>query len=288
MTRGDLAGRGDNRAAHGLSLAMLSWKSRRTLRATLESMRRADLFPLFDDSVVYFQEMDGEDRALAAEFGMRAEGNGKNTGILHGMKSAAQAARGDYVLYVENDVRIADDMDGKTAAARIAESLSHLAAGRVHCCRMERGTVKEANRHLRYFPSDGSRDTAGRILRRLLRPARTRRLIGGAIFTNDSPEALFPKHIRRLGANFLAVDSSCLGWSNRAVLYPRRWFLDEILPFAESHPADYTVNGFPDLEGELNDGGWWGRQHYQMGFGGGVFQHERLDRPDNDEKARRE
>ena len=266
-----------------VGLAMLSWKSRRTLRATLESMRRAELFALFDDAVIYFQEMDDEDRALAGEFGMRAEGNDKNTGILRGMKAAAMTARCDYVLYVENDCRIADDIAPETAKTRINEALGYLLQGRADYCRMEKRKDGGGFKHLRYFPSDGSADTAARKLRRLLRPAKARRVSGGAVFVCDAPEDIFPRDIRRLGGGFWSVDSSAMNWSNRPVLYPREWFLREVVGYAESHPRSRTVNGFPDMEKELNCK-WWRERGFRIGVGEGLFTHDRLDRPPGDEK----
>ena len=267
-----------------VALAMLSWKSRRTLRKTLLSMQKANLLPLFADAAVYFQEMDEHDKKLAAEFGMRAEGNGKNTGILQGMKAAATMARCDYVLYVENDCRVADDITPETAQARISEALNHLLRGRVDYCRMEKRADDNGFKHLRYFPSDGSADTAARKLRRLLRPAKARRMSGGAVFVSDAPEDIFPRVISRLGGKFWSVDSSAMNWSNRPVLYPRDWFLNEVVSYAESHPRTRTVNGFPDMEKELNCK-WWREKSFRIGVCEGIFTHDRLDRPPGDEKA---
>lgn len=55
-----------------LSIGVLSWKAHETLRKTLASYRY--LLLLVDEAVVFFNSVTDEDRAIAEEFGFRAEG----------------------------------------------------------------------------------------------------------------------------------------------------------------------------------------------------------------------
>ena len=55
-----------------LSIGLLSWRAHETLRKTLKSYRRANLFACADDFKIFFNEISDEDRAIAAEFGVEA------------------------------------------------------------------------------------------------------------------------------------------------------------------------------------------------------------------------
>ena len=103
---------------------------------------------------------------------------------------------------------------------------------------------------------------------------------------NAHPEKKFPHSIRRLDERFFTVDSASMDWTNNPLIYPRQWFLNELIPFSESRPVTYTVNGFPDLECEL-DCEWWRAKHFRIGITPGIFMHDRIDYPPNDKKNRR-
>lgn len=273
-----------------IGLGILSWRARKTLRASLESYRRGNLFSLFDDTLIFFQEMEKEDMALAEEFGLRATGNDENTGIMGGMKQIAERLTTDYILHLENDLSLITD--GETAQQQMDIALQHMDSGATNFYRMdyrkppinENDTLK---RYLRYHPAPllNQADSFARRLRRLLRPAKARRLLGNAVYADTAPHERFPNYIRPLDGGHWAVDSATLSWGNRAPLYPRRKFLNEIIAYAEAHPSSRTVNGKPDLEKELNCRHWRNR-HYQMGICvPGLFAHKRLDRPPEDEKG---
>lgn len=274
-----------------IGLGILSWRARKTLRVSLESYRRGDFFSLFDDTLIFFQEMEKEDIALAEEFGLRATGNNKNTGIMGGMKQIAERLTTDYILHLENDLPLITD--GETARRQMDIALQHMESGATNFYRMgyRQPPINENNalkKHLRYHPAPllNQSDSFTRRLRRLLRPAKARRLIGKAVYADTAPHERFPNYIRPLDDGHWAIDSAALNWSNHAPLYPRHKFLNEIIAYAESHPSSRTVNGTSDLEKELNCRHWRTRR-YQIGiYVPGLFAHKRLDRPLEDEKGR--
>jgi len=53
--------------------------------------------------------------------------------------------------------------------------------------------------------------------------------------------------------------------------------LESLLPWVEAHPSRRPVQGFPDIEKELN-GPWWRKQGFRVGLTPGLFTHQRLDR----------
>lgn len=272
-----------------IGLGILSWGAHETLRASLESYRDGGLLSLFDEAFIFFQQINDKDRAIAAEFGLRAEGDFENLGIMGGMKKIAEIIKTDYMLHLENDLPFIADR--QTAHEQIKTTLEYMNDGKIKYCRMDERKVSAENintlqKHLRYHPAPGlnQTDTLARQLRRLLRPAKSQRLIGDAVYTDAQPHVRFPDFIQMLGDKHWAVDSAVLNWSNRASLYSRRWFLEEVIPYAEKNPSARTVNGNQDLEKELNCH-WWRASHYRIGVcKNGLFIHSRLDRPNNDEK----
>ena len=291
------AGNGDERAPASvagfrapLAIGMLSWGARKTLRATLEALRREDIFSLFDEKVIFFQEIAPADREIAAEYGLEAEGDPRNLGIMGGMESIARCCRSKYVLHVENDMRFVADRDATQALLRRA--VEHLEERRVDCYRLTLALRSDdekrraESKFLRYHsaPSLGIADDARRKARRLLRPGKARRLVGRAVVVDDAPHERFPRWIRSLAPGHWAVDSAVINWSNQTPLYPREWFLRTILPAAKARFSSRPVNGCADLEKELN-GRWWRRRGFRVGVCRGLFTHSRVDRPSGDEKA---
>lgn len=92
-----------------IGLGILSWRARKTLRASLGSYRNGELFSFFDQSLIFFQEIEPEDRVCAEEFGIQAVGEVANLGIMGGMKKIAEILTTDYILYLENDLPLIVD-----------------------------------------------------------------------------------------------------------------------------------------------------------------------------------
>ncbi len=272
----------------GVGIGMLSWKAHGILRATLETYRAAGLFGMVNDAMVFFNEIGDDDRAIAEEFGLRAEGNEKNLGVRDGMKAVAERLATDYVLYLENDMPLVKS--GEEARRQIQQAADNLRSGAVNYYTLKytlpatRDNLGVLQKYLPYHPAPqlGVADSVSRKLRRLLRPGKAEKLIGAAIFADSEPHRLFPGHIAPLPGGHWAVDSSAANWSNWAAMYPRRWFLDEIVPYAEAHPTSRP----PDIEKPLNRR-WWRRQHYRLGFCAqhGLFEHGHATFPADGEKA---
>ena len=235
-----------------IGLGILSWEAHETLRRSLQSHHNNGLFSLFDDACIFFQEITPADRAIAAEFGLRAEGSNENLGIMGGMKEIAKILKTDYILHLENDLLfIANE---QSARRQIETAIRYIKTNKMQYCRMETHieSKDEIRKYSRYYPTLNQKDTFARQMRRFLRSAKATRLIGAAVYANGQPHKLFPNYISQLDDSFWAVNSPVMNWSNRAPLYPRHWFLEEIIPFAENNLSSRTVNKKPDLEKELN------------------------------------
>lgn len=279
---------------NGLSIAMLSWKAHATARHTLESWRRADLFARGDECFIYFNQRTPQDDALAAEFGVDAKGTEVNLGIWGGMDAIEQNAKGDYILFLQND----------HVAVATAEETRHWIDAGLELLRTDRADIvmlwnrfervpgwgtshffdyhyvqelePRAQANVRFLPHDWNRDTLYRKLHRLFRPSAALRHVNGGIpYLERHPEKILPKYVRREG-DFYILDSRIQTFSESPLLVSRR-FYNRISTWGKAHPCHRTILGYQELEPILNCR-WWRRQHFRMAVcDGGVFAHRRVD-----------
>ena len=279
---------------HGLSIGLLSWKARQTLRKTLESYRRARLADCADEFKVFFNEISDADRALAAEFGVEALGSARNLGIWGGMDACAHALSGDLILLLQNDCPAVATPE--ETARCIREGAALVRAGRADMVRLRHRFNQGEGisfhafhgywpvhaldpRATRYgnpaLPADAFVDTPWRRLHRLLRPWAARRRLAAAVHLEARPEAVYPKWISREG-DFLLVDSSIITFSEQPLLISRRLYL-ALSDWCRAHPRHRLINGAPVMEHALNVS-WWRRQHFTVAVcDEGVFTHNRYD-----------
>lgn len=266
---------------------MLSWHAPKTVDHTLSSFAGRDIFSLFDHCRLYCQEITAADHDVADKYGFEIAGNDSNQGIYGGIKALFEWMPDDYVLFVENDCVLVEDK--KSVEQQINAAVQDMEDGAAEVFRLRHRRrpgedFSTLNKYLRYHaPGNESwlSVDAGlpftRGLRRLLRPAKAARLQGIAAYAEPAPEKRFPNVFARTANNNLVVSSRHINWTNQAILCRRRWLLEEILPWVAAHPSNRTVNGFPDIEKELNCR-WWRQQDFHIGLTPGLFTHQRLDR----------
>ena len=264
-----------------LSLGMLSWKAHKTLRKTLASY--GSLMQLVDEAVIFFNSITDEDRAIADEFGFRAEGSRDNLGILGGTLSLVRCLRGDSVLLVQNDnpVNVAPDV----LRERIEFAKRMLTSGTVGMGRL-RGrfdpTFSGKMKYLRYWPEEGASDGCLLKLRRLLRPFKATRIAGRAYEALQDPSLRHPEIFTKIDGSCIS-DSRFINYSDQPYMAFREKVL-ELLEWANEHKEGRrTLNGLPSQETIIN-GPYWKKQKLKIAITDGVFAHARYDdsfRPDN-------
>lgn len=269
-----------------IGLGMLSWRAPETVNHSLASYAEGDILSCFDHCRIFFQEITDADRAVAARYGFDVAGNSLNQGIYGGVKALLECMSDEYVLFVENDCVL---IESKAAVeTQLPAAVKDMEAGRADVFRLRHlrkpgEDFPAVEKYLRYHPASArswimdERRPAMAALRRLLRPGKAKRLKGIAAYVEPEPERSFPDVFCRTPENNLIVSSRHINWTNQAVLFKRRWMLDDILPWVAAHPSSRTVNGFPDIEKELNSR-WWRRQNFHIGLAPGLFTHQRLDR----------
>ncbi len=273
-----------------IGLAVLSWKSPLTVKASLQTYIDRNLFSLFDDAVICFQEIDETDIALANEMKIRYAGSPVNTGIQGGFRMANESLDTDYIIVLENDMPMTTSLE--SAEKQISDCIQLLEDGVIDMARLRSRfnpgeQFRAAEIYSTLFPvrqphSDWadteSIDTAPpwlKWLRRNMRPGKARKWSGRSVYIEQYPERIFPKIINRQ-QDYLIVDSSALPWTNQATLISRK-LMGELLDYADNHPSSRTVNGMQDFEKALNCK-YWKKRHFRIAVTPGIFTHMRLDR----------
>ena len=263
-----------------VSVSVLTWRAPKTLSHTLQSI--APLQGLFQNRLVLCQESDQDEIRISKENGFLPVAINTNLGIQEGLAKCAEIAPTPYVLILENDCNL-KYLEG--AKDTILESVRGLRDGTVDVVKF--GTIDTGNigRYKKYW---GSSYQPRPTWRSRLRPFEARACLGGGIYMPDFPDTGSPT-IKRLSPHLYVTSSRFMGWTNRAFMIEREFFLETIIGFARSKPAPGKVNGLPDLEKEMNcfqNRSWWRRQKFRVGVTRpGLFAHHRLDRNTDDEKT---
>ena len=71
------------------------------------------------------------------------------------------------------------------------------------------------------------------------------------------------------------MSSSVLNWANFATLVDRDQYLDVIIKRAEATKSKKLINGFKNIEIELNTL-WWRKEKFDIIIAPGLFSHNRL------------
>ena len=242
----------ESRESLPITCCIMSWKSPRTLEATLQTYLRENLFDFFDEVIVLFQEISDEDRLLA------------------------ETARNEFVLLLENDCILVEPRG--VVEVELTRALSRVQNDEVDVYRLRhRWQPGEKFDTVRKFKKYHQPTSVWSKIKAFLRPFKRRRLIGTAPYVlEDISWPRYMRYVRRQVEGDYIADSAVLPWTNQSVMCRRDWLLGTILPYVENHPSSRPLNGFQDVERALNCR-WWRRQNIRIGLGLGVFSHERLD-----------
>ncbi len=257
-----------------ITCCIMSWRSPKTLEATLQTYLHQNLFDYMDEVIVLFQEISDDDRALAEKYNLNYVSTQENIGIYAGMKLLGETAHNDHVLLLENDCVLIEPQ--AVVLVELDRALSMLMSREVDVYRL---------RH-RWHPGEKF-DTIKKFkkyhvgwaswVRSLFRPFKRRHLIGTAPYVfQEITNITYQKYVQRQILGDYIIDSAVLPWTNQSVMCRRDFLLNRVLPYVEKNPSRRMLNGFQDVERALNCR-WWRRQNFKIGLGLGLFSHERLD-----------
>ncbi|MEQ8655807.1 MAG: hypothetical protein RIC24_00685 [Hyphomicrobiales bacterium] len=263
-----------------LGLGVLSWKAPETLAVTLQSHRDGGLPDLFDEQLVLLQESDETSRGVVDRFGYHAHNIDDNKGILGGFDALAATMASEVILITENDFPLVEQSEVVSAQIKRAFELIEEDEADIVLLRSrdKPGSPFDiGDKYPRYFPGTDAtlRAQLAGLARRTLRPGKARRLRArSTCIAHDAPK-IAPFAIADLGAGFHLTNSQFLPWTNNPFMVRRSFFIDTLLAFAKAAPTKRRVNGFKNLEIELNCE-WWRKSQFRIVHAPGLFTHGRV------------
>jgi len=268
-----------SRFGRTVGCGMLSWKSEKTLAATLESHSRHGLFELFDRTLIHLQEVRPQDEELARRFGLEWIGSESNRHIGGGFYRLIQALDTDYLFLLEDDLTL--DKDATALYQALSDAIYLMEQDEIDLfrCRRRGNLQKSYTKYhrIRTFDDEvndidpGYFDSVSELARlwnRVRRPFHAARTIGKAPWVEKHPEAVFPRYIRcvpGLYGDVYVLTGKATKWSNPAIC-ARRARLLKIYDYIGSQTPGFEDFGL-SLEKLVNKRHrkWWLRQNFRLG-----------------------
>ncbi len=256
------------------SIGILSWKGYESLYNSLKSYEKYGLNSLTKLKFLCLPEYSSRGIELAKKFEYKPILFKKNIGILNGFKSLALNMPDGPVLLLENDLPLVENNE-KTFNL-LKQSIDHLykynaAQVRLRSIRNPGEPFHSIKKYNNYWGRGSLK-----IIKRLLRPKKAKKLIGTGIYIEEYPHLKFSKYITKLENDSYLIKSEIMNWSNLAIIVDRNFFLKVIIKEAETTFSKKTINGFKNIEIELNKK-WWRDKSWNLIITNGLFKHFRVD-----------
>ena len=255
------------------SIGILSWKGYDSLINSLISYEKNGLSSLTNNKFVCLPEYKEEGIKIAKKFKYTPILIKENIGILGGFKELAKQMPKGPILLLENDLELIENQ--KITFNQIKQSIHNLYKHNAIQVRLRSrfdpgepfvGLVKYQKYWSKHFFCS---------IKRFFRPEKAKKLIGTSIYSIQNPEIRHSNYIKKLSNGFYLVPSSTLNWANLAILVDRDSYLKVIIKRAEETKSKKYINGFKNIEIELNTK-WWSENNFKILLAPGLFKHNRL------------
>ena len=256
-----------------ISIGVLSWKGYESLNNSLISYQNNGLNQLSSEKYICLPEYTQEGINLSNKFGYKSILLKKNNGILTGFKELASRMPNGPLLLLENDLPLIENK--KETFYQLNESIKILNNYSVSQIRLRSkknpgDPFHGIEKYNRYWNGKFSSN-----LRKFIRPSKAKKLIGTSVYVDKNPHLKHPNYIYRFPNGFYSISTQVMNWSNLAILVDRKFFLDVIIKEAENTNRKNNINGFKNIEIELNKS-WWRNQSWKIIVAPGLFTHKRL------------
>lgn len=255
------------------SIGILSWRGYDSLINSLVSYKKNGLSSLSKHKFIYLPEYTKEGIEIAKKFNYKPILAKENTGILGGFKALAENMPNGPLLLLENDLELIEAKE--TTYNQLKKSIELLSNPQVIQIRLRsRKNPGDPFVGLQKYQKYWSNELYSKI-QRFFRPHKAQKLIGTSVYFLKDPVQRHPEQIQGLSDGFYLVSSSVLNWANLAILVDRNQYLEKIIKKAEVTRTNKTINGFKNIEIELNNL-WWRKQKFEIVVAPGLFTHKRL------------
>ena len=255
------------------SIGILSWKGYDSLENSLFSYKKNGLSSMTNHKFICLPEYSDEGIHLAKKYDYTPILVKENLGILRGFKILAKEMPKGPILLLENDLELVENK--KETYSQLQKSINLLNEHRPIQVRLRsRKNPGEPFVGLKKYKSFWSDNIISRT-KRCLRPFKAKRLIGTSTYYHKEPDKIHPDVVKKIDNNFYLVNSSVLNWANLATLVDRDVYLETIIKKAEQTTSTKDINGFKNIEIELNNS-WWRNNKFKIIIAPGLFKHNRL------------
>ena len=256
------------------SIGILSWKGYASLCNSLKSYEQNGLNSLTQSKFICLPEYNNEGIKICKTFGYIPILFKNNIGILDGFKNLALNMPEGPLLLLENDLPLIEN--NKITQKLLKESLEHLYKYKAAQVRLR--SIKDPGEPFHAINKYNKYWGIGTLkkLKRLIRPKKAKKLIGTGIYIEKDPHLKFSKYISKLENNSYLITSQIMNWSNLAIMVDRNFFLKVIVHEAEKTDSNKNINGFKNIEIELNKK-WWRDKKWNLIITNGLFKHLRID-----------
>ena len=253
---------------HDTTLAILCWKSFKTLKNTLESYKANGLLKHVH-TVIYFQERTPECEAIAKDYGITdVLGTAENIGILDAFMALIRHTTTPYFIFAECDFEL---VHGEDVVQKVLADAKKL---------MEEKDVQLVRLRDRKNPGKplGSREIV---------PVSDAELPGHTFDQGypykietlhflEKPEEKFPGVFEIIHYNYpwYKCSSNHSTWSNNVFIAKTSFLKEKVLKLLEGLPKEGMDHKFSRLENFLLAN----LKDYTIAGGHGLFTHNRLDR----------
>ena len=254
-------------------------------------MGGGNLFNLFNENFIYFNEISDLDKKIAKKYNIDFKGCKNNLGFYGGLKNVIFEAKNEYVLVLQNDCNLVENIF--ECNKQISKAIQLLQNNTINIMRLRsRFNVGEGfsdvYKYLKYYKlnepdteffkynniNDYNIYNKTRFFR-CLRFLKKRQMIGRSLYIEKYPEKLFPKYIKKVDDEIFIVDSSVINFTEQSFLISKSFF-NILMQYIDNHLNNRTLHGFQVSEIILNCN-WWRKQHFKIGVGKGLFSHNRYD-----------
>ena len=272
---------------YSFSICILAHRGKKALRQALASWEKVGLMDLAEEKILFLQEWKHnkiDDKRLYGDivnkYGLTIFGEEQQIGIALGLYKLVERSRSEFILFLEEDFRIADDViQGRSRTdlkkmieSEIAYAIELVQSKRANVVRMRRrdmpGTPNCA------FAWKGSEHLLGTIQTPIIN---NQTVLDAHFWRNDLPE-YFSNTVWRCGRlnvpyKYHCAFSTHASWTNNPIIFAKNWFLENIGPVAlndHSTRLEAAVSFSPPF---------WNDKCFIVGHGNGLFMHDDVDKP---------
>ena len=255
------------------SIGILSWQGYDSLENSLYSYKKNGLSNMTKHKYVCLPEYNEEGIKIAEKYNYKPILIKENLGILGGFKKLAKEMPKGPILLLENDLELVEKK--QEIYSQLQKSINLLNEhGLIQVRLRSRTSPGEPFVGLKKYKNYWSDNLISKT-KRLFRPFKARRLIGTSTYYHKEPDKIHPDIVKKICEGFYIVPSSVLTWANLAILVDRDVYLRTIIKKAEQTKSKKKINGFKNIEIELNNS-WWRNNEFKILVAPGLFKHNRL------------